>query len=109
MWDVLMDLQNEDLLNDDLYLGLREQRVRGKEYDDFVDKFVTAARKRFPKAFIHLYASYLPFCLIDCHSISILTVTVRTLVYKMRGEYSTNSNHRSHVSTTISREPAVSQ
>lgn len=54
MRDVLMDLQNEDLLNDDLYLGLRQHRVRGKEYDDFVDKFVTAARKRFPKAFIHL-------------------------------------------------------
>ncbi|KAJ6072739.1 hypothetical protein N7467_010824 [Penicillium canescens] len=44
---------NEDLLNDDLYLGLRQHRVRGKEYDDFVDKFVTAARKRFPEAFIH--------------------------------------------------------
>jgi malic enzyme len=108
MRDVLMDLQNEDLLNDDLYLGLRQHRVRGKEYDDFVDKFVTAARKRFPKAFIHLYAPCLAFCLIDCHSIGILTVTVRTLVYRMRGEYSTNSNHRSHVSTTISREPAVS-
>jgi hypothetical protein len=63
MRDVLIDLQNEDLLNDDLYLGLRQHRVRGKEYDDFVDKFVTAARKRFPKAFIHLYAPYLPFCL----------------------------------------------
>ncbi|OGE51591.1 hypothetical protein PENARI_c013G06078 [Penicillium arizonense] len=44
---------NEDLLNDDLYLGLRQRRVRGKEYDDFVDKFVSVARKRFPKAFIH--------------------------------------------------------
>ncbi|KAJ5453608.1 uncharacterized protein N7458_004564 [Penicillium daleae] len=44
---------NEDLLQDDLYLGLREHRVRGKEYDDFVDKFVQIARKRFPNAYIH--------------------------------------------------------
>ncbi|KAK4952269.1 NAD-dependent malic enzyme, mitochondrial, partial [Elasticomyces elasticus] len=44
---------NHDLLNDDLYLGLRRPRVRGEEYDAFVDKFVQAARKRYPKAFIH--------------------------------------------------------
>ncbi|ATY65358.1 malate dehydrogenase, putative [Cordyceps militaris] len=30
---------NEDLLKNKLYLGLQERRVRGKEYDDFVDKF----------------------------------------------------------------------
>ncbi|KAJ5819618.1 hypothetical protein N7474_005209 [Penicillium riverlandense] len=44
---------NEELLNDDLYLGLRQRRVRGPEYDEFVDKFVKAARQRFPKALIH--------------------------------------------------------
>ncbi|PGG97196.1 malate dehydrogenase (oxaloacetate-decarboxylating) [Blastomyces parvus] len=44
---------NEKLLNDELYLGLRQQRARGQEYDDFVDKFVKAARKRYPNAFIH--------------------------------------------------------
>jgi malate dehydrogenase (oxaloacetate-decarboxylating) len=44
---------NEDLLNDDLYLGLKKRRVRGKEYDDFVDAFVQAARKLYPKAYIH--------------------------------------------------------
>ncbi|PKS06156.1 hypothetical protein jhhlp_007473 [Lomentospora prolificans] len=44
---------NEDLLNDELYLGLRRRRVRGKQYDDFVDRFVQAARKKFPKAYIH--------------------------------------------------------
>ena len=31
---------NGELLNDDLYLGLRRPRTRGKEYDDFVDNFV---------------------------------------------------------------------
>ncbi|KKK25625.1 putative malate dehydrogenase [Aspergillus rambellii] len=44
---------NQELLNDDLYLGLRQPRVRGKEYDAFVDKFVEVARKTYPNAFIH--------------------------------------------------------
>lgn len=44
---------NEDLLKDDLYLGLRKHRVRGKEYDDFVDTFVQSARRLYPKAYIH--------------------------------------------------------
>ncbi|KAJ5488573.1 NAD-dependent malic enzyme [Penicillium diatomitis] len=44
---------NEELLNDELYLGLKERRVRGEEYDQFVDKFVQTARKRFPNAYIH--------------------------------------------------------
>jgi len=44
---------NEKLLNDPLYLGLRQKRVRGKEYDDFVDTFVNAARKLYPRAYIH--------------------------------------------------------
>ncbi|EAT83074.2 hypothetical protein SNOG_09809 [Parastagonospora nodorum SN15] len=45
--------QNKDLLEDDLYLGQRRQRVRGEEYDKFIDKFVSACRKRYPKAYIH--------------------------------------------------------
>ena len=44
---------NKELLEDDHYLGLQHPRVRGEEYDAFVDKFVQAARKRFPKALIH--------------------------------------------------------
>lgn len=52
---MLILYQNEELLSDDLYLGLRQHRERGQKYDDFVDKFVQAARKRFPKAYIHLY------------------------------------------------------
>ncbi|KAI0397432.1 malic enzyme [Xylariaceae sp. FL0594] len=44
---------NENLLNDELYLGLREKRVRGEKYDRFVDEFVQSARKLFPKAYIH--------------------------------------------------------
>lgn len=44
---------NEDLLQDDLYLGLREKRVRGEKYDKFVDTFVQAAHELFPRAYIH--------------------------------------------------------
>ncbi|KAF2197506.1 hypothetical protein GQ43DRAFT_380852 [Delitschia confertaspora ATCC 74209] len=44
---------NKDLLDDELYLGLRQPRARGEKYDQFVDKFVKACRKRYPKAYIH--------------------------------------------------------
>ncbi|KAH6853141.1 hypothetical protein B0I37DRAFT_358615, partial [Chaetomium sp. MPI-CAGE-AT-0009] len=44
---------NETLLNDPLYLGLREKRVRGKEYDRLVETFVKSARELYPRAYIH--------------------------------------------------------
>jgi malate dehydrogenase (oxaloacetate-decarboxylating) len=44
---------NPGLLNDELYLGLKRPRVRGEEYDNFVDKFVQGARKLYPNAYIH--------------------------------------------------------
>lgn len=44
---------NQGLLDDELYLGLREKRVRGERYDEFVDKFVKSARELYPKAYIH--------------------------------------------------------
>ncbi|MBV9532612.1 MAG: NAD-dependent malic enzyme, partial [Bradyrhizobium sp.] len=47
---VMLDVgtNNEDLLNDPYYIGLRQRRVTGAAYDDFVDEFVTAAREIFP-------------------------------------------------------------
>ncbi len=44
---------NEELLNDPLYLGLREKRVRGEKYDRFVNEFVKSARDLYPQAYIH--------------------------------------------------------
>lgn len=44
---------NQELLDDPLYLGLRQKRVRGKQYDKFVNTFVTSARSLFPKAYLH--------------------------------------------------------
>lgn len=44
---------NEELLNDDLYLGLRKKRVRGEKYDNFVSEFVRSVRELYPKAYLH--------------------------------------------------------
>jgi malate dehydrogenase (oxaloacetate-decarboxylating) len=44
---------NKEHLDDPLYLGLREKRVRGKQYDNLIDAFITSARKRYPKAILH--------------------------------------------------------
>jgi malate dehydrogenase (oxaloacetate-decarboxylating) len=51
---------NEEFLKDDRYLGLRKPRVRGEKYDEFIDIFVQAARKRYPKAYIHFEDFGLP-------------------------------------------------
>ena len=32
---------------------MRKERVSGEEYDEFIDRFVKAARKLYPKAYIH--------------------------------------------------------
>lgn len=39
---------NEERLKDPLYLGLRHKRIRGQEYQDFIDRFVAAVRKVYP-------------------------------------------------------------
>jgi len=41
---------NQERLNDPLYLGLRHKRIRGSEYQDFVDRFVAAVMRVFPDA-----------------------------------------------------------
>ena len=43
----------EELLTDPRYLGLKHARVRGEEYDNFIDTYVASASKRFPNAILH--------------------------------------------------------
>src|SRR5246500_2174735 len=43
---------NHALLDDPLYFGLRQDRVRGDEYMGFVDEFVTAVQQLYPKCCI---------------------------------------------------------
>ena len=50
MLDVGTD--NEKLLNDPMYMGARHKRVRGKEYDDFIETFIRAVERRWPQAMI---------------------------------------------------------
>jgi malate dehydrogenase (oxaloacetate-decarboxylating)(NADP+) len=43
---------NTELLNDPYYVGLRQRRLRGAEYDELVDEFIAAARAAFPGVLI---------------------------------------------------------
>lgn len=43
---------NEDLLNDELYVGWHQPRLRGEEYDSLVAEFVEAVKLRFPDALL---------------------------------------------------------
>ncbi|MGB2672360.1 MAG: NAD-dependent malic enzyme [Candidatus Acidiferrum sp.] len=47
---ILLDVgtDNEDRLKNPLYIGWRNHRVRGEEYDNFVDVFVQSVKKRWP-------------------------------------------------------------
>jgi malate dehydrogenase (oxaloacetate-decarboxylating)(NADP+) len=51
---VLLDVgtDNEELLNDPLYLGLTRRRVHGEAFDEMVDEFVQAVTARWPNVLI---------------------------------------------------------
>ncbi|MEJ1285618.1 malic enzyme 3 NADP(+)-dependent mitochondrial [Cricetulus griseus] len=46
---VILDVgtENEELLQDPLYIGLRQRRVRGPEYDKFLDEFMEAVSSKY--------------------------------------------------------------
>jgi malate dehydrogenase (oxaloacetate-decarboxylating) len=51
---ILLDVgtDNEDRLKNPLYIGWRHHRIRGQEYDDFVDVFVNSVKKRWPRVLL---------------------------------------------------------
>jgi malic enzyme len=51
---IMLDVgtNNRERLNDPLYLGLRHERIRGQEYQDFLDRFVDAVMRVYPDAVV---------------------------------------------------------
>lgn len=51
---VLIDVgtNNQSLLDDPLYLGMRQRRTTGRAYDELVEEFIAAVSETFPKALI---------------------------------------------------------
>jgi len=66
---VLLDVgtNNSELLDDPLYIGLHQARVRGDAYDELVEEFVTAAGELFPGVIIQFedFASHNAFRLLQ--------------------------------------------
>jgi malate dehydrogenase (oxaloacetate-decarboxylating) len=51
---VMLDVgtNRESLLSDPMYIGNRHARIRGEQYDNFIDAYVKAATKLFPNALL---------------------------------------------------------
>jgi malate dehydrogenase (oxaloacetate-decarboxylating) len=52
---VLLDVgtNNKERLDDPLYVGWRHERIRGDEYDAFIEEFVAAVSERWPDVLLH--------------------------------------------------------
>jgi len=66
---------NQALLDDPLYLGLRQHRVRGAEYEDFIEEYVQAVQELFPKCCIQWedFANFNAVQILDRYRDSICT------------------------------------
>lgn len=51
---IMLDVgtNNNNLLQDPLYLGSKHARIQGREYDEFVDLFIKLIKKRYPKVLL---------------------------------------------------------
>ncbi len=74
---VMLDVgtNNETLLSDPYYVGLRQKRLSGAAYDEFVDEFIVAARAAFPGVLIQFedFANHSAFHLLQKYRDSIPT------------------------------------
>ena len=70
-----MGTNNETLLADPYYVGLRRHRVTGSAYDELVDEFITAAREVFPDVIIQFedFANHNAFRLLEKYRNKICT------------------------------------
>jgi len=66
---VVLDVgtNNEALRRDPLYVGVREPRLTGQEYDDFVDEFIDATQEVFPGVVVQFedFANHNAFRLLE--------------------------------------------
>lgn len=66
---------NQSLLDDPLYLGLRQQRVRGDEYHAFIAEFVDAVQTLYPKCCLQWedFANFNAVSILDTYKDKICT------------------------------------
>ncbi|HET9693843.1 MAG TPA: oxaloacetate-decarboxylating malate dehydrogenase, partial [Steroidobacteraceae bacterium] len=66
---VMLDVgtNNEDLIADPLYLGLRQKRLTGAAYDELVEEFIVASQEVFPGVVVQFedFANHNAFRLLD--------------------------------------------